>query len=186
VGDGPETHLVNPNPSHRVGDIVDNLNGVPVYYNGDVHDQDGQNFAPDGYDLGVKYQCVEFVKRYYDQHLGVEIPDPSGDAVDFYDKSLIDGAMNARRGLLQLRNGGQYRPMPDDMVVFDNGPQNRFGHVAIIASVSANHIEIVQQNAGPFTFSRAIYPLHFAQGHWRVTGAPILGWLRRPGPGQKG
>jgi hypothetical protein len=49
------------NPS--VGQKIDSLNGVYVFYNGKVSNVSGRNKAPDGYNLGLKYQCVEFVKR---------------------------------------------------------------------------------------------------------------------------
>ena len=57
------THL-NLNPRYRVGQEVDNLDGVVVFYNGGVAHTSGRNLAPEGYNLGIKYQCVEFVKRY--------------------------------------------------------------------------------------------------------------------------
>jgi len=46
-----------------------------VYYNGSVGHVSGRNLVPDGYNPGLKYQCVEFVKRYYYQHLNHKIPD---------------------------------------------------------------------------------------------------------------
>jgi len=65
-----------PNPlSIDVGEKVDSLNGVYVYYNGSVGHVSGRNLVPDGYNPGLKYQCVEFVKRYYYQHLNHKIPD---------------------------------------------------------------------------------------------------------------
>ena len=54
---------------YKPGDPIDNLNGVTVYFNGHSWNILGKNFAPDGYYLGLKYQCVEFVKRYYYLHL---------------------------------------------------------------------------------------------------------------------
>ncbi len=51
--------------SNDIGSIIDEFNGVAVYYNHNVGNVSGRNLAPDGYNLGLKYQCVEFVKRYY-------------------------------------------------------------------------------------------------------------------------
>lgn len=65
----------NVNPAHAVGDPLDTLNGVIVYYNGGVSHDCGRNVAADGYNLGMKYQCVEFVKRYYYEYLQHEMPD---------------------------------------------------------------------------------------------------------------
>lgn len=46
------------------GAPLDSLNGVVVYYNDGMGAVHGRNTV-DGYNVGLKYQCVEFVKRYY-------------------------------------------------------------------------------------------------------------------------
>ena len=46
---------------HQIGDVIDSFNGVAVYYNGPVNNVSGRNLSPDGYNLGQKQQCVEFV-----------------------------------------------------------------------------------------------------------------------------
>ncbi|HEY7543741.1 MAG TPA: CHAP domain-containing protein, partial [Blastocatellia bacterium] len=80
-----------------VGRKVDELNGVAVFYNGSVDNVSGRNIARDGYNIGLKYQCVEFVKRYYYEHLGHRMPDPYGHAKDFFDETLGDGEWNSHR-----------------------------------------------------------------------------------------
>lgn len=55
----------NENEVFSIGQPVDNFNGVSVYYNGSVGHVSGRNKTADGYNLGLKYQCVEFVKRYF-------------------------------------------------------------------------------------------------------------------------
>src|SRR5690606_35208838 len=86
------------------GDRVDSLHGVYVYYNGSVGNVKGRNLAPDGYNLGLKYQCVEFVKRYYYEHLEHKMPDSYGHAKDFFDNAVGDGKLNKRRALIQYNN----------------------------------------------------------------------------------
>ena len=49
--------------AQEAGDKVDELDGVAVYYNGRISNVSGRNTAPDGYNIGQKYQCVEFVTR---------------------------------------------------------------------------------------------------------------------------
>jgi len=48
----------NPNSQHAVGDRIDELNGVAIYYNGGVNTVQGRNLSKDGYNLGLRYQCV--------------------------------------------------------------------------------------------------------------------------------
>ena len=54
--------------NYSPGSKLDSLNGVYVYFNGSMRNVSGRNTTPDGYNLGLKYQCVEFVKRYYYKH----------------------------------------------------------------------------------------------------------------------
>lgn len=79
---------------YRFGNEIDNLNGVSVFYNGKISNTFGKNITNDGYNLGLKYQCVEFVKRYYYQYFNHKMPNSYGNAKDFFDKSLNDCEVN--------------------------------------------------------------------------------------------
>lgn len=68
---------------HKIGEKIESLNNIYVYYNGKVGNVNGRNISKDGYDLGLKYQCVEFVKRYYFLHYFHKMPDSYGHAKDF-------------------------------------------------------------------------------------------------------
>jgi len=170
---------LNWNSRHRVGEEIDRLNGVPVFYNGGVAHSSGRNLAPDGYNLGLKFQCVEFVKRYYYERLHHPMPDAYGHAKSFFAPDLPDGATNQQRGLLQFTNGSANQPRPDDLLVFGPSLLNRFGHVAIISSVTDSSVEIVQQNPGPFRPSRETIPLRHENGRWRLENPRVRGWLRK-------
>ncbi|MGL5485228.1 MAG: CHAP domain-containing protein, partial [Shewanella sp.] len=97
----------NFNTDHQVGDVIDSLNGVEIYYNGGVNTNEGRNLSLDGYNLGIKYQCVEFVKRYFYQRYQHQMPDSFGHARDFFDNLLTDGSWNEKRALRQFTNGSQ-------------------------------------------------------------------------------
>jgi hypothetical protein len=171
--------LINWNPRNRAGQEIDSLNGVAVYYNGGVSHSEGRNLAPDGYNLGIKYQCVEFVKRYYYVRLHHKMPDAFGNARDFFRTDLPDGARNPKRDLLQFVNGSNAPPRPDDLLVFGPSLFNRYGHVAIISAAKEGEIEIVQQNPGPFRPSRERIGLRCENGHWWLENRRALGWLRK-------
>ncbi|AXE34857.1 CHAP domain-containing protein [Chromobacterium phragmitis] len=174
----------NSNRSRSIGEVVDSLNGVPVYYNGGVQHVDGRNLAPDGYNLGLRFQCVEFVKRYYYQRFGHKMPYDKGHARDFFLPALPDGALNPQRGLLQFRNGGASAPQADDLAVFSPWIFNRYGHVAIVSAVGADYVEIIQQNPGPFGSSRERMPLQTEHGMFKVGHPRLQGWLRLPPPAE--
>ncbi|OLS58842.1 CHAP domain-containing protein [Pseudomonas putida] len=169
---------IDPNPRHTVGEQLDELNGVAIYYNGGVNTVLGRNLSPDGYNLGLRYQCVEFVKRYYFERYDHRMPDSYGHAKDFFDPRLIDGEVNPQRAMLQFRNGSSVRPQAEDLLVFAPTLLNRYGHVAVIANVGEGSLEIAQQNPGPFAGSRETLRLMAREGRWYVEQSQVLGWLR--------
>jgi len=169
----------NFNTDFSVGQQIDSLNGVYVYYNGGVDNVTGRNTTADGYNLGLKYQCVEFVKRYYYEHLKHIMPDSYGHAKDFYDNTLKDGQKSKKRDLTQYSNASSTKPKVDDLLIFDGTTYNKYGHVAIVSNVTENEIEIIQQNSGPFSKSRESFQLDNKDGKWEIKNKRLLGWLRK-------
>ena len=167
------------NANHNIGDIIDSHNEIPVYYNGSTDTNLGRNKSKEGYNYGLKYQCVEFVKRYYYDHLNHKMPITYGHAKDFFDHKIADGERNNYRDLIQYQNGSQSKPKVDDIIVFDASYFNPYGHVAIVSHVLEDEIVIVQQNAGKFSNSRAIIPLVKEEHIWKLDNNRILGWLRK-------
>lgn len=171
----------NVNPTHAPGEVIDQFEGVPVYYNGAINHVDGRSLAPDGYNIGLRWQCVEFVKRYYYERHQHRMPEARGHAKAFFDAAVADGALNAARNLVQHRNGGASAPAVGDIVVFAPWLFNPYGHVAIVSRVDADAVEIVQQNPGPFGTSRERLPLALtAEGRTQLGTERVLGWLRLP------
>jgi surface antigen len=171
-------HNINPNPKYAYGQKLDSLNGVFVFYNGNVGHADGRNTAEDGYNIGLKYQCVEFVKRYYYEYYHHKMPDAFGNAKDFFDINLSDSNVNVNRDLLQFTNPSKTKPQIGDLIIFDGHVKNKYGHVAIISTVDENNIEIIQQNPGPFSSSRDKIGLNFSDSLYHLKHERILGWLR--------
>ncbi|MET3027819.1 CHAP domain-containing protein [Flavobacterium sp. UW10123] len=170
---------VNWNLNHSVGEKIDSLNGINVYYNGGVGNSTGRNLTDDGYNLGMKYQCVEFIKRYYYQCLKHKMPDSYGNALDFYDKTVGDGKMNEKRNLIQFSNPSKEKPKENDIIIYNKSLLNPYGHVAIISKVEENFIEIIQQNPGPFSSSRENIKLQNFNGQWFLENNRILGRLAK-------
>jgi hypothetical protein len=169
----------NLNPNFEIGQPIDSLNSVIVYYNGGVNHVEKRH-TKDGYNLGLKYQCVEFVKRYYYEYLNHKMPDSYGHAKSFYDKMLIDGQLNTQRNLNQFSNPSMTKPQENDLIIMDKTIFNPFGHVAIISKITATEIEIIQQNAGAFSPSRVRFSLSKTiDGKWKIEQHKVLGWLRK-------
>jgi CHAP domain len=169
---------INLNPQLEVGQKVDSLNGVFVYYNGGVSNVSGRNTAPDGYNIGLKWQCVEFVKRYYFEKLNHKMPDALGNAKDFFDTKLEDSTLNVKRNLMQFKNGSTSKTKVEDLLIYDGTLTNIYGHVSIVSYIGEREIEIIQQNPGPFGKPRERFSLTFSNGKWVIGNDRILGWLR--------
>ncbi|MEM6884683.1 MAG: CHAP domain-containing protein [Verrucomicrobiota bacterium] len=131
-------------PAPEVGEIVDSWRGVPVRYNGKPYWRSvGKHSSESGYYYGKQWQCVEYIKRFYFDALGHEMPEVMGHAESFFDPEVPHGELNPERELMQFRNGGNEAPQVDDLIVWQ---QDVYGHVAIVSKVTEDQIEVVQQN----------------------------------------
>ncbi len=160
-----------------VGMKLDEFRGVAVYDNGPmIARAHGRHFADDGYYFGQKWQCVEYVKRFFHQAHDHRMPDVWGHAKDFFDDAVPHGQVNPRRGLVQFRNGRAEPPRAGDLVVFTNG---YYGHVAIVSAVRSNEVEVIQQNI--LGRPRDVFLLASGKDRHQVGKeyAPA-GWLRVP------
>lgn len=162
------------------GTPIDVFHGVTVSFNGGFGETHGRNLSPDGYNIGLKYQCVEFIKRYYLERFNHRMPDPWGHAKSFFNGGLQDGEFNTARGLVQYTNGSTWRPEPEDILVWGASILNPYGHVAIIAEVGEENLLVVQQNSGPPSTSRKHLLLTVRDGKYFIHESNVLGWLRKP------
>lgn len=159
-----------------IGRVMDSYKGVDVYYNGDDYSLNhGKNYSKDGYYYGYKWQCVEFIKRFFYEAKSHKMPDVYGNAKDFFDENVENGKLNDKRGLIQYRNGENEKPQPDDLVVFMD---TTYGHVVIVTEVGENYIEVIQQNMGEY--ARIRFDLECKEGKYFVGGKRVpAGWLRK-------
>lgn len=168
-------HFTPPATPRVAGTVLDSLHGVLVYDNGSMGNVSGRRIV-DGYNVGLKYQCVEFVKRYYLEHYGHRMPNSYGHAKDLFDTAVADGALNTARALRQFTNPSRTPPAVGDLLVLDGWRGNPYGHVAIISAVENGRIEVVQQNTGS---PRDTYRLTERDGQWRIASDRVLGRLRK-------
>jgi hypothetical protein len=139
-----------------------------------------RNTTKDGYNLGLKYQCVEFVKRYYYEYFHHKMPNAYGHAKDFYNKKFGDASMNTDRNLVQFKNGGVGTPQANDLIVWNGNEGNPYGHVAIVVkNVGNKYVEIIQQNPGPGAPSRITMNLIATTKGYKIESDEILGWLHK-------
>jgi surface antigen len=168
----------SPVVSKEIGAETDSYKGVKVFNNGKDYVKDyGKNYSKDGYYYGLKWQCVEYIKRFYYDAKGHKMPDVLGHAKDFFDGSVKQGELNQKRNLLQYRNGDNIKPQADDLIVFTD---TYYGHVAIVTEVTDKDIEIIQQNI--YGKPRDRLKLTIKDGKYTIGGGnerSPSGWLRK-------
>ncbi len=147
------------------GAVLGEYNGVTIYSN--------SGRLEDGL-----YQCVEFVKRYYQEFFKITLP-AVGDAKNYI--------TSAKKLGLAYHSGGQstVRPQVGDVVVSNGGGH---GHVAVIRSVGENNVCFAQQNFynskdginNDVNFCTSLSRNaagQYSVGHFG-TNYPVTGWLR--------
>lgn len=150
--------------------VFGNVAGINVYSNGPTYDYfEKDRSTVNGVDVGSKWQCIELVKRYYFTKYGIRIASVT------YAKELYGVA--AKSGLKAYPNGGSEGPRAGDIVVMDAQPKLIPGHTAIVAKVTANYIEIVQQNVYRDKHLNYRIPRN-GNTVSNAMGYPVIGWLR--------
>lgn len=175
----------------QCGDIMssyagrDSYNQIPARYNGIYQ---GKGTACAGLDTyGYQYQCVEYVKRFYNQALNTNTacwpPLPNGAAYQLYNHA-------ASYGLVSHPNIYSYEPpAPDDILVFVASGKNEYGHVAIITDVSEAadgtphefDVSLIEQNWSKNGAASVRLVYDPAEDTYRINprgSFNILGWLR--------
>jgi len=110
---------------------IGEYNGVIAYSNYENSYVSGKYNYVDGYNTGMKWQCVEYVNRYYYVIYGLKIRIPGTHADDYYDTA-------SDRGLIAYPNGGTTPLQPGDILCSNGGTH---GHVAIVRDVTTNSID---------------------------------------------
>ena len=162
------------------GSELAQANGIPIYSNGTglsscVEEENRRHTDQSGYSYGLKWQCVEFVRRYYKEYLNHTMPEQWGNAADYFKEDVRHGELNKERGLVQYRNNSPEQPRIDDILVFPKMAEG-LGHVAIVTEVRDNSIIVAQQNAHP---SIASFKITEQAGIWSIAN-DCAGFLRKP------
>jgi surface antigen len=154
------------------GTYLGQFNTVAAYSNGSVNYNSGQRNSVNGVDTGLKWQCVEFVRRYFYTIFGIS-PN-GGDALNWY-------ANAPALGLERHPNGGTTPPQVGDILCKGYTPGTPFGHVAIIKRVENNRVYTAQQNVSQDSTDLDKWlPLTVSNGTYFVGDSSIQGWLRKP------
>lgn len=160
------------------GTLVGAYNGVNCYSNGFSGNVSNEYNYVNGTNTGMKWQCVEFVNRYYLMYYNQNIRVAGHNAIDYYPNA-------SAHGLNPYPNNGTNSPQVGDVLCFSG---NTYGHVALIREIGSNYLKVIQQNvtnsASDINYN---VTMTYNNGQYNVSGASIgsgyscQGWLRRSG-----
>jgi hypothetical protein len=130
---------------------------------------------------GIKWQCVEFARRWLLVNKGLVYGDVDV-AADIWSRItyLTRVADQKKIQLNAFLNGSTQAPQPGDLLIYAREYQNT-GHVAVITAVDAasQTVKVAEQN-----FANARWPGNYARelglirkdGHYWILDAYLLGW----------
>ncbi|KAH9096741.1 hypothetical protein LEN26_017369 [Aphanomyces euteiches] len=140
-GDNPNGEKTEPvGMAH--GTVLGSFHGVEGYnnnYKNNPHatdeNYDGSNFL-DGVCTGMKWQCVEYARRYWIVNKGVVLPSLSW-AAHIWDRITHVSRRHdfAMVPLLKFPNGSTEKPLVGDLLVYQSTPNQWVGHVAVVADI---------------------------------------------------
>ena len=173
---GEYTFTVNAPSSPAFGTLIGSFNEIPAYSNGSINNDSGDYNSDAGTNTGLKWQCVEYVNRYYYVHYGLNIRIPGQNANQYFPNA-------SARGLIGIPNGSGMAVQVGDILCFEGGSA---GHVAIVRDVSSSQITVIQQNVAQDNRDEYYtYSLSVSGGTYTVDGSRLgaayycQGWLRK-------
>ncbi|MEZ4384394.1 MAG: CHAP domain-containing protein [Nannocystaceae bacterium] len=153
------------------GAVVGSFNGVTAYSNSSTSYNSGTYSC-----CGLKWQCVEYVNRYYYQALGHKNLKGTGNANNYFGTA-------ASKELAAYANGGTVKPQVGDMIVSNGGT---YGHIGIIRAVGSTSVTVIHQNWANSTADDAkTLSMTVSGGKYTIAAFsasyPVAGWMRRTG-----
>lgn len=160
--------------SDPAGTYLGEFDSVAAYSNGSYGDYSGVSNYVNGIYTGIKWQCVEYVRRYYLIKYSLNLHVGYMDAKEFYERA-------SEMDLKNYPNGESIKPQVGDILVSASGTA---GHIAIVKSTSDNQVCTIQQNfSNDSNDTNRCLTLTYSNGGYTVGGFssdyPIKGWLRK-------
>nr|P90518.2 RecName: Full=Glutathionylspermidine synthase [Crithidia fasciculata]AAC48361.2 glutathionylspermidine synthetase [Crithidia fasciculata] len=141
--------------------------------------------------MGVKWQCVEFVRRYLASRKAVWMTSLCTAEEVWREENLFVDVRDGRPVEVVRTPNKSTGPAPAvaDIVVWGEGPETPFGHVAIVTEVCASCVRVAEQNQGfekwpeDVPFSREIAMRTTESGEVELLDEdPLLGWVTVQAP----
>ncbi len=166
------------------GDVLGIGTGdVPAYSN---CNSDCVFFSPNkkqGTYTGIKWQCVEYARRWLFQNKGVVYGDVDV-AADIWAINYVTRIKDDKKiDMTTYPNGSQQAPQVGDLIVYAKA-YLKTGHIAVISDIDekSHQIKVIEQNykntKWPATDYAREIPYIKQDGKYWVLDAYVLGWKR--------
>ncbi|MEJ2361364.1 MAG: CHAP domain-containing protein [Gammaproteobacteria bacterium] len=153
---------------------------VPAYSNCNANCVNRVPVIKNGTYTGIKWQCVEYARRWLLQNKGVVYGDVNL-AADIWGLKYVTRVRDKTRlKMINYPNGSRIRPVAGDLLVYARA-YLKTGHVAVISEVNAKQrrIHVLEQNykntKWPGDYARSIPYIKRHQHYW-ILDAYVLGW----------
>ena len=163
--------------------------GIPSYSNCSAGCFTREAHVQDGTFLGIKWQCVEFARRWLFATHGMVFDDVDT-AADIWARvtELTRVATGERIPVTSHPNGSPILPRPDDLIVYCSSYLG-LGHVAVVTAVDleGGTVEVAEQNFQnrPWQSDHARrIDLVARDGRYWLLDSHLIGWKRVAAPGQ--
>ncbi|RUR05548.1 CHAP domain-containing protein [Legionella sp. km772] len=135
------------------------------------------------YKTGMKWQCVEYARRWYIQRLGYTFAsiDHAYEIWDLETANKVDSNLSVKWH--KFTNGKtREKPRVNDLLIY-NKKQGVHGHVSVVVKLSKGYIYVAEQNYANTTwenesYARKILLQRNPQGHYLLKDLGVIGWMR--------
>lgn len=164
------------------GTELGSYEGVVGYSNGGDHHFSAEGNFVGRIFTGIKWQCVEYARRWLILRRNLTFSQVDGAADIWYLNSFKTIQNSSKFTIIKRANGSEQPPTQNSVLIWKRSRANPFGHVAIVTEVNVDkrYIRVAEQNLDtnywPGNYSREI-PLIYNQGWYIHDEDPLYGWI---------
>jgi glutathionylspermidine amidase/synthetase len=160
------------------GSIVGSVNGVDSYSSYKAVKPYQKNYINNIF-TGLKWQCVEFARRYLIITKNITFKEINN-AYELFDiKHFTSLKDNSMIHIQKCKNGSHIKPYKGSLLIWKQMTDNINGHVAIITQINLDSIMICEQNYKNIkwenNYSR-ILKFKYNNGYY-IEDKNIIGWI---------
>jgi len=156
------------------GTPLGSVNGVTAYSSYSPPGPDAPNLMKNMF-TGLKWQCVEFARRYLIVRHGITFQDVENAYDLFSVQQFLRVESNEPVSAYTHMNGAAKAPAVDSLLIYSQ-EWHGTGHVAVITQVTDHTIVVAEQNRDNISCVRCI-PCSMSGGRFTILDNYVIGWV---------